>query len=163
MIDLGRFRRVFGLLGPILIWFSLVFVFPLSFALFDDTTSLPFVLPGLLSMVAGSFLYAISTNRELEVEDGFLLVVLTWVTVGLLGAIPFYVSGIGSVATPMNAVFESISGFTCTGSTVMLDISLEKYPRSLMFWRQMTQWLGGMGILVLAVWKVLSFFPFHRR
>ncbi|GHV96021.1 Trk system potassium transporter TrkH [Spirochaetia bacterium] len=78
---------------------------------------------------------------------GYLLVFLAWVAVCLLGALPFYFSGY--IPNFTDAVFESVSGFTTTGITVLHDI--ESLPRPLLFWRAMTQWLGGMGIVVLTV------------
>jgi trk system potassium uptake protein TrkH len=76
---------------------------------------------------------------------GFLLVFLAWVFSCLLGAAPYYLSG--QVSSVTDAVFESVSGFTTTGATVVADV--EALPRSLLFWRAMTHWLGGMGIVVL--------------
>ncbi|MDR2258921.1 MAG: TrkH family potassium uptake protein [Treponema sp.] len=79
--------------------------------------------------------------------DGFLLVFLAWVFSCLLGAAPYYLSG--HIPSVTGAVFESVSGFTTTGATVIADV--EALPRSLLFWRAMTHWLGGMGIVVLTV------------
>jgi len=146
-----RFRRISSLFGMILKWFSLVFVPPILFALTNGTPTVPFVLPLMFSLLLGFLLERKYTDLELEVRDGFLLVALTWVTVTLLGTFPYVLLGIGSLADPFNAFFESTSGFTATGSTAMVDISLARYPHSIMFWRQMSQWLGGMGVLVLAV------------
>lgn len=148
------FRRpthVLGLFGTIMKWFSLVFLVPLAFALGHGTPLMPFLVPMAVGLVLGLVLERIFPETDLEMADGFLLVVLTWLGVSLLGAIPYVLTGIGTLANPVNAFFESVSGFTCTGSTVMGVISLEKYPHSIMIWRQLTQWLGGMGILVLAV------------
>ena len=78
---------------------------------------------------------------------GFLLVFLAWAAAGLLGALPFYCSGY--IPNFTNAVFESVSGFTTTGATVLRDV--EALPRRLLFWRALTHWLGGMGIVVLTV------------
>lgn len=151
MIAVRRLRRVSSILGPVLKWFGAIFLFPLGIALYQGTSVVPFLVPLLAAVGIGLLLERFSVERDLEVEDGFLLVVLTWIGVSLLGSLPYMLTGIGSLASPVNALFESFSGFSCTGSTVMLEISLEKYPLAVMFWRQMTQWLGGMGILVLAV------------
>jgi len=90
------------------------------------------------------------TNRE-----GFLFVSLSWLVAGLLGAIPFTVSGY--IPSYIDAVFETISGFTTTGASILTNI--EALPRSLLLWRATTHWLGGMGIVVLtvAIFPLLGF------
>lgn len=151
MIVARRLRRVSNVLGPVLKWFSVVFLVPGSVALYHGTSPVPFLVPLILSVGVGIALERIGADRELEVEDGFLLVTLTWVLVSLLGSVPYLISGTGSFAAPINAIFESFSGFSATGSTVLLDISVEKHGAALMLWRQLTQWIAGMGILALAV------------
>ncbi|MFU8805974.1 MAG: potassium transporter TrkG, partial [Bradymonadaceae bacterium] len=151
MISLRRLSNVLGLFGTILKWFGLVFLLPISFALWHGTPLLPFAIPLLLCLALGFLLERRFPDIELEMADGFVLVVLSWIGISLIGAIPYVVSGIDTVANPMNAIFESVSGFTCTGSTVMGEISLDTHSHAIMIWRQLTQWLGGMGILVLAV------------
>jgi trk system potassium uptake protein TrkH len=82
-----------------------------------------------------------------KASNGFLLVFITWILICLLGGVPYYLSG--HIPRWVDAVFESVSGFTTTGATVIADV--EVLPRSLLFWRAMTHWLGGMGIIVLTV------------
>lgn len=86
-------------------------------------------------------------TSEYFIRDSFAIVTLSWTTICVIGAIPFVISieGIGIV----NAIFESTSGFTTTGATIFSDV--ETLPRSLLLWRSLTHWLGGMGIIVLAV------------
>jgi trk system potassium uptake protein TrkH len=86
---------------------------------------------------------------ELYPREAFLMVASTWLAVALVGAVPFLLVGSGVFASPINALFESMSGITTTGATVILDFSV--HPKGLLFWRQLLQWLGGLGILVLAV------------
>jgi len=76
---------------------------------------------------------------------------LAWLVVPLVGTVPYLVAGTGTVADPVNAFFESMSGFTTTGATILGEISVEKHGYAMLMWRQLTQWLGGMGILVLMV------------
>ncbi|MDR1617637.1 MAG: TrkH family potassium uptake protein [Treponema sp.] len=92
---------------------------------------------------------AFSRGRKVRFSagDGFLLVFLAWVLICLMGAAPFRLAGLGIGFS--DALFESVSGFTTTGATVFPDV--ESLPRSLLFWRAMTHWLGGMGIVVLTV------------
>jgi trk system potassium uptake protein TrkH len=90
-------------------------------------------------------------DPDLDVRESFLLVSLTWLSVAIIGAIPYVLAGDGTIATPVNALFESMSGFTTTGATVMGTISFEAHSPSIMLWRQLSQWLGGMGIIVLSI------------
>jgi trk system potassium uptake protein TrkH len=108
------------------------------------------VITGLTTAAVGVILRFVATGRELAgPREGFLVVALTWLLVPVFGAIPFVLAGEGVLAQPVNAYFESVSGFTATGATVLTDFS--ELSRSLGMWRQFTQWLGGMGIVVLAV------------
>lgn len=86
-------------------------------------------------------------DEAIAVKDGFLLVTLSWLMISFLGALPFYASGY--FPKFVDALFESISGFTTTGASILADI--EALPRGLLFWRDFTHWIGGMGIIVLAV------------
>ncbi len=80
-------------------------------------------------------------------KDGFLLVSLSWICISIIGALPFYFSG--AIPSYTDAFFETISGFTTTGASILNDI--EAVPKSILFWRALTHWLGGMGIVVLTV------------
>ncbi len=151
MIARRRFRRVSSVLGPTLKWFAALFLVPGAVALYHGESLGPFLVPLAITFGLGWGLEWMGGDSELTVTDGFLLVTLTWVVVSLLGSIPYLMSGTGSFAVPMNAIFESFSGFSATGSTILLDISVEKHGAALMLWRQLTQWVAGMGILALAV------------
>ncbi|MDZ7846067.1 MAG: potassium transporter TrkG [Owenweeksia sp.] len=87
------------------------------------------------------------STKEVRKRDGFLIVALGWVSMSLFGSLPFILSG--AIPGFTNAFFETISGFTTTGATILTDI--EAMPNGLLFWRSMTHWIGGMGIIVLAV------------
>ena len=86
-------------------------------------------------------------RAEYGLKDGFIVVTLGWVLAGIVGAMPYYVCGI--VPSFADAVFESVSGFTTTGSSVIADLG--SLPPSILFWRSLTHWLGGMGIIVLSI------------
>lgn len=86
-------------------------------------------------------------ERDLSIREGYAVVALSWLTVGAAGATPYLFSGV--ISSPVAALFESVSGFTTTGATVFSDI--ESLPAGVLFWRSMTQWLGGMGIVLLGV------------
>jgi trk system potassium uptake protein len=88
-----------------------------------------------------------SLERELTIREGYAIVSLAWIIVGILGALPYLFSGV--ISHPVAALFESVSGFTTTGSTVLATI--EGQPHGILFWRSLTQWLGGMGIVLLGI------------
>jgi len=93
------------------------------------------------------FLFRGKGRENLSIKEGFLFVSLSWVLASFIGALPFYVSG--SMMSMADAYFETMSGFTTTGASILTDI--EALPLSILFWRSMTHWLGGMGIVVLTV------------
>jgi trk system potassium uptake protein TrkH len=130
---------------------ALTMIFPLVLALVYGEGEMVRAFGFSMAAALAAFLPAALCTRKRQVRfstaDGFLLVFLAWVFSCLLGAVPYYLSGyIGSVT---DAVFESVSGFTTTGATVFTNV--DALPRSLLFWRAMTHWLGGMGIVVLTV------------
>lgn len=86
-------------------------------------------------------------SGSLSTKDGFLFVTLSWAAVSLLGALPFFISG--AIPSFTDSVFETMSGFTTTGASILNEI--EPLPDSILFWRSLTHWLGGMGIVVLTV------------
>ena len=90
-----------------------------------------------------------SLAREVGIRDGFAVVSLAWATLSIFGALPFYLSGFPAFESFTNSFFETISGLTTTGSSILNDV--EALPNGLLFWRSLTHWLGGMGIVVLAV------------
>ncbi len=99
----------------------------------------------LAGFLTGKLLY--EPDIELRLRDGFFIVSLGWIMMGVIGAIPFWLSG--EIPRLVDAWFESISGFTTTGSTILEDI--EVMPKGLLLWRSMIQWIGGMGIIVLSI------------
>ncbi len=88
-----------------------------------------------------------SKNGEIKKRDGYLIVVLGWLSMALFGTLPYLLSG--AIPNVSNAFFETMSGFTTTGATILQEI--EGLPEGILFWRSMTQWIGGMGIIVLTV------------
>ena len=89
-------------------------------------------------------------DRQLTRRDGYVLVSFAWVAFSLFGMLPFYISGY--IPSITNAFFETMSGFSSTGATILDDI--EALPHGLLFWRSMTQWIGGLGIIMftIALW-----------
>jgi trk system potassium uptake protein TrkH len=144
-----RIGGVLNLLGKLLIILSLMLLTPIPFSLyFGDSMTGVFLLCSLLGLLLGGLLLALFLpEQELGYKDGFAIVTFSWLGLALLGALPYVLSG--AIPSFIDAFFESMSGFTTTGSTILSDI--EVLPKSLLFWRTMTHWLGGMGIIVLTL------------
>jgi trk system potassium uptake protein TrkH len=137
------------ILGLFAILFSATLVAPILVAwIYHEPDLSPFVYPMAGSLAIGLLfsLTGLRRHAELSVRDGFLIVALFWLLVSALGAWPFV---LGAGLTPIEALFESASGFTTTGATVITD--LDQLPHSLLFYRQQIQWLGGMGVVVLGL------------
>ncbi len=163
MIAAGRLRRslrrvspavdiggVFNLVGALTKYLSLAFLFPAAVALWYREAPWPFLAAGAITAALGLALERTTRGKErVGAREGFLIVSLTWAIAAAAGALPYMLSGEEQLASPIDAYFEAMSGFTTTGATVLTDI--ESLSRSLAMWRQFTQWLGGMGIIVLAL------------
>lgn len=146
-----RFAAVQKVVGLLLMVFSLSTLPPLGVNYFYDEDLQHAFLTGLwvtLASGAATWWPVRQVQAELKLRDGFLVVVLFWVVLGLFGAIPIYVAP-QPASTVAQSIFESVSGLTTTGATAL--VALDTLPRSILFYRQQLQWLGGMGIIVLAV------------
>jgi trk system potassium uptake protein TrkH len=144
-------KTVLSLVGTVVRWLSFSLIIPLLTALVYGDAVGSFLVTFLVAFGLGFGLEQLEDNPDLSIREAFLMVSLSWLTVAVIGALPYILEGNGSLAHPLNAFFESMSGFTTTGSTVITSFSFDVHSRSLMMWRQLTQWLGGMGIVVLAV------------
>nr|WP_206335545.1 TrkH family potassium uptake protein [Natronolimnobius sp. AArcel1] len=141
-----------SLVGTLLALLSLAFVVPILVALIYGEADLwVFISSMAVTAGFGLLLRQLDSEPNPGAREAFLVVALTWLFAAIFGALPYILAGNGAIAHPINALFESMSGFTTTGATVMDDISFDTHSRSIMMWRQLTQWLGGMGIIVLAV------------
>ncbi|NIR27976.1 MAG: potassium transporter [Gammaproteobacteria bacterium] len=146
-----RFLAVQRILGLLLSLFSLTMLPPMFVSWWVSDGALPAFLGALALILAAGlalFLPVLRLQRELRVRDGFIVVVLFWSGLSLCGAVPFMLADDPHMSLA-DAVFESVSGLTTTGATVMTGI--DGLPPSILFYRQLLQWLGGMGIIVLAV------------
>lgn len=145
------FRTSLALVGTVVKLLAVAPLFPLLIAIYYGESVLPFLTAIGVMVIVGLALEQVHPEPALGHREAFLLVSLTWLIIPILGMIPYLVAGQGTVAHPVNALFESMSGFTTTGATVLGQISFERHSRSILMWRQLTQWLGGMGIIVLMV------------
>ena len=141
-------RFVAYLLGWLLLVAAVFLCMPLAASLLFGEAPAPFLAAIALAGAAGLALVKVRppADRHIRPRDGFLVVSGAWIAVSVLGAVPYLVAG---TLGPVDALFESVSGFTTTGSTVIADTAT--VPDSLLLWRAETHWLGGMGILVLCV------------
>lgn len=140
---------VLNIFGKLLIFTSLFLLLPIPFSIYyDDGMARLFVYCALAGAGLGALLVALfKAESELGHRDGFAIVVLSWIGLSLLGALPFYFCGV--MPSFIDCFFESMSGFTTTGSTVLAVVEI--LPRSVLFWRATTHFLGGMGIIVLSI------------
>ena len=141
---------VVALVGRMVVLFALLMAVPLVFALWEhDKAEHPFVIAALVTVASGLLMSMLTQRfrRELQPRDGFVLVGLTWLVLPLFGALPLWlaVPGLGLI----NAYFEAMSAFTATGATVITGLDL--LPLSVNVWRCFMMWVGGLGIIVLAV------------
>ena len=137
--------------GVLLMMFSLTMLPPLLVSIsYGDGMTKIFIKSFFITFFCGLFLWLIflRNRADMRVKDGFLVTVLFYIALGAFGALPFIDSRGPGMSIP-NALFESFSGLTTTGATII--VGLEDLPKSILFYRQQLQWLGGMGIIVLAV------------
>ena len=147
-MQLAAIQRILGLL---LALFSVTMLPPIGVSMFyDDGALAPFVEAFVLLLTIGFVLWypVRKADAELRLRGGFIVVVMFWVVLSVCGSIPLYLATQVDL-TLVDAVFESVSGLTTTGATVITG--LDDLPQSLLLYRQLLQWLGGMGIIVLAV------------
>ncbi len=143
-------RGAFGLIGTLSKYLSVATLFPAALAIGYEEPFWPFLGAGAIVAVVGLGLERLGRGAgPIGFREGFLVVAVTWLAAATLGALPYLLSGEAQLDRPVDAYFEAMSGFTTTGASVLTDIPA--LDRSLLMWRQFTQWLGGMGIIVLAL------------
>ena len=136
-----------NLVGWLIKFLSPAFLFPTAIAVGYGEPIWPFLVGGLITLGFGLGLERLTGGREhIGAREGYLVVALIWLLIAVLGAVP-YVLAEPQLSRPLDALFESMSGFSTTGSSVLTDI--EGISRSMAMWRQFTTWIGGVGIIVL--------------
>ena len=160
-----EWRASLANLGTMVKYLSISMLVPLFVAVVYSEDIWVFLLSIAITAAAGFALEQLEKEPDLGPSEALLLVSLAWTTASIFGAIPFLLGGLGTestiglslesgsaaVSSIVNALFESTSGFTTTGATVLGEISLERHSHALLLWRQLIQWLGGMGIIVLMI------------
>ncbi len=142
-----NYRMIFGNLGTVLcIEAALMTLALIVSAIYGQDDVYAFLISIAILIVVGFLLHLLKPkDGQMYARDGFATVALSWLFISLFGALPYFISG--AIPTPIDAFFESVSGFSTTGATVLTDI--ESLPRGILFWRSFTHWVGGMGVLAL--------------
>ncbi len=143
-----------NILGFLMMFLAATMLLPVPFSLYYGETDYPaLIISAFITFFAGFAAFRLSRFRgDLRAKEGFAVVALGWLFFSLFGSIPFVLSGY--IPSFTDAFFETMSGFTTTGATILANI--ESLPRGLLFWRSLTHWIGGMGIIVLS----LAILPF---
>jgi trk system potassium uptake protein TrkH len=143
-----NYRVILNVLGTVIKFLGISLLVPLLVAFYynEQESIRIFLVSSIFAILTGLVLeYTCKSEFDLLHRESFVIVAMGWFSAAVFGAVPFLLSGIPLI----DSLFESMAGFTTTGSTIFMDI--ESHSRSLLFWRSMTQWLGGMGIIVLVI------------
>jgi trk system potassium uptake protein TrkH len=151
MKEIINYKAVFKVLSRSMIILSLALIFSMITALIYSESIRPFLFSFLIITFTGLLFYFIARAKTggigIERKEAYFTVTVSWLLMGLLGSLPYIFSG--SIPHFIDAFFESTSGFTTTGSSILTDI--EALPKSILFWRSLTHWIGGVGIIVLVI------------
>ena len=141
-------KSILNLFSILILFFSFSYVFPIIVSVIYEDGALHLFLKTLIIVATIGFIGLFFTRKvknELSQKDGFIIIVMFWVVLSTVGSVPFYLSGMSAI----DSFFESMSGITTTGATVIANIDI--LPESILFYRQLLQWMGGMGLIVLAI------------
>ncbi|MBW2568379.1 MAG: TrkH family potassium uptake protein [Deltaproteobacteria bacterium] len=146
-----RWRYILNIVGILILFLGLTMIFPLLIGFYyNDQSVVPLLKSMGITIIFGLLLHLYFKHAKAEFisqREGIVIVAVSWTAVGLFGALPFYLGGEFSVF--VDAFFESVSGFTTTGASILTNV--EAISKGLLFWRSFIQWLGGMGIIVLSI------------
>ncbi len=146
---MSNYKTVFFIIGVLQIILGIFMAIPIIIQLVFSELDSSFIASSVITLVFG-VLFVLSNldyNKKINLQQAFLLTTLSWLTIAIFGALPFYFSNLNMSFT--DSFFESMSGLTTTGSTVITN--LEIVPKSILLWRALLQWLGGIGIIVMAI------------
>ena len=142
-----RNKLVYKYVGKVLIGFAILLLCPVIIGLYYKESIIPYLIPSLVSLVIGLLLNSLKPdNKNLYAKDGFVIVTISWFLISIIGSIPYM---IGDKISFFDAFFETVSGLTTTGATIYNDVEI--LPRSLLFWRSFTHYIGGMGVLAFVM------------
>ena len=146
---MSNYKTVFFIIGVLQIILGIFMTIPILLQLVLGELDSSFITSGVITLVFG-VLFVLSNldyNKKINLQQAFLLTTLSWLTIAIFGSLPFYFSNLSLSFT--DSFFESMSGLTTTGSTIITN--LEIVPKSILLWRALLQWLGGIGIIVMAI------------
>ena len=149
-----NFSMIIYLLGWILNFEAVFLIVPAVTALiYGENEIFPFLITIGICLLLGLLItiFGKPEKKTIYAREGFVIVSLSWITFSLFGALPFFISG--CIPSFTDALFETVSGFTTTGATILSDV--EALPKSMLMWRSFTHWIGGMGVLVF----IMAFLP----
>jgi trk system potassium uptake protein len=146
---MSNYKTVFFILGILQIILGISMIIPIFAQIIYSEVDSSFIVASIISIIFGIlfFLSNLNHSKKLNLQQAFLLTALSWSSIAIFGSLPFIFSALELSIT--DAFFESMSGITTTGSTIISD--LEVSPKSILLWRAMLQWLGGIGIIVMAI------------
>ena len=146
---MSNYKTVFFTLGLLQIILGFSMIIPILTQIFYDETDAGFIGSGIISIIFGMlfFLSNLDHGKKINLQQAFLLTSLSWFSIAIFGSLPFIFSDLNLSIT--DAFFESMSGITTTGSTIITN--LNETPKGILLWRAMLQWLGGIGIIVMAI------------
>ena len=146
---MSNYKTVFFTLGVLQIILGISMIVPVLTQIVYSEMDSSFIGASIISIIFGIlfFLSNLNHDKKLNLQQAFLLTALSWLSIALFGSLPFIFSTLDLTIT--DAFFESMSGITTTGSTIISD--LEQAPKGILLWRAMLQWLGGIGIIVMAI------------
>ena len=141
-----NFRMVLKIIGTVIKYEAILLLLPLFVALYyKQSDAYAFLITALITFPIGLLLSKIKINKkEMYAKEGFLIVGISWIIISFVGGLPFVISG--AIPSFIDAFFETVSGFTTTGATILTEI--ESLPKGILFWRSLTHWIGGMGFLI---------------
>lgn len=141
-------KMVFNIIGRIVMTEAVLFLLPIIMAAYyGEFASLKaFIISAAIAAILGGvlILFTRTQDKSIYAGEGFVTVAFAWILLSFIGALPFYISG--EIPSLVDAFFETVSGFTTTGASILTDV--EAMSKSLLFWRSFTHWIGGMGVLV---------------
>ena len=146
---MSNYKTVFFTLGILLIILGVAMIVPLAFQLIYKELDSTFVVSGIITITFGVlfFLSNIDHLKSINTQQAFLLTALSWLSIAVFGSLPFFFSELNLSIT--DSFFESMSGITTTGATILSNI--ENSPKGILIWRAMLQWLGGIGVILMAI------------
>ena len=156
-----NFRIVLRSLGVLLICEAIAILPSIAFSIiYNEGTVSAFAYTSLITVILGLILFGVKPEkRSIYARDGFAIVGFGWILISFFGALPFFLSG--AIPSIIDSFFESISGFTTTGASILEEV--ESLPEGLLFWRSFTHWIGGMGVLILTLAILPSIGEGHFR